>query len=69
MKTPRHHIPSPSARRQRGSALIEYTVITGLAVLVLLSNPNVVAETINAIKSVYEAFAYSLSTTFPLPNL
>ena len=59
-----------SAKRlQRGSALIEYTIITGLAVLVLVSNPNVVAETINAIKSVYEAFAYSLSTTFPLPNL
>jgi hypothetical protein len=59
----------PSRHSQRGSALIEYTVVTGLAVLVLLSNPNVVAETIDAIKSVYEAFAYSLSTTFPLPNL
>lgn len=58
-----------SRRNQHGSALIEYTVVTGLAVLVLLSNPNVVAETIAAIKSVYEAFAYSLSTTFPLPNV
>ncbi|MCF7223600.1 hypothetical protein [Marilutibacter chinensis] len=64
----RSHHPRP-ARGQRGNAIVEYTLITGLAVLVLVSNPNVVAETLNAIKSMYEAFAYSLSTTFPLPNL
>ncbi|KAB8162453.1 hypothetical protein FKV24_018340 [Lysobacter maris] len=69
MKPLRRYHPTPSRKQQRGSALIEYTIVTGLAVLVLVSNPNVVAETLNAIKSVYEAFAYSLSTTFPLPNL
>lgn len=69
MRTLRRPDRPSTRRKQRGSALIEYTIVTGLAVLVLVSNPNVVAETINAIKSVYEAFAYSLSTTFPLPNL
>ena len=69
MKPLRRFHRSPSRGQQRGGALIEYTIVTGLAVLVLVANPNVVAETLNEIKSVYEAFAYSLSTTFPLPNL
>lgn len=52
---------------QRGSAVIEYTIVTFLAVAVLVAEPNVVVELMEAIQKVYNAFTHALSLTFPAP--
>lgn len=52
-------------RYQRGSAIIEYSIITFLAIIVLISQENQVAALMDAIKDLYRAFTYSLSMTFP----
>lgn len=52
-------------RRQRGSAVIEYTVITFLAIVVLITQDNQVARLLEAIKELYEAFSFAISITIP----
>ncbi|QDH71594.1 hypothetical protein [Marilutibacter alkalisoli] len=52
-------------RRQRGSAIVEYSIITMLVIVVLVANDNVVGQLMQAIKGMYEAFSYALSMTFP----
>ena len=49
---------TPYHRRslQRGQALIEYTLIAGLGVLVLVANADAIPALMNALKQVYEAF-------------
>lgn len=52
-------------RYQHGNALVEYSIITFLAIIVLISQENQVAALMDAIKDLYRAFTYSLSMTFP----
>lgn len=67
----------PGARRnggfagaggQRGSAIIEYSIVTFLAIIVLISQENQIAQLMDAIKEVYESFSFALSMTFPTPD-
>lgn len=51
--------------RQQGSAIIEYSIIALLVVVVLIANDNVVGQLMQAIKDLYAAFSYALSMTFP----
>lgn len=55
----------PAPRYQRGSALIEYSIVAFLAIIVLISQENQIAALMDAIKDLYGAFTYSLSMTFP----
>jgi len=52
---------------QRGQSMVEYVVVVGMAVLILVEGGSSapVAEVITALKSAYQGFAYaiSLSTT------
>lgn len=48
-------------RRQKGAATIEYAVVTALAVLVLVANPSVIVELIQAIREAYASFVYAIS--------
>lgn len=50
--------------RQRGSALIEYTIVVLFLVVVLLANPNVIAELANAVRDAYTSFVYALSISW-----
>lgn len=53
--------------RQQGQAVVEYTIVLMLAVIVLLARPDVIKDLLNAIKSVYEAFVYTISlSSIPL---
>lgn len=54
---------------QRGSALIEYSIIAFLVVVVLISQENVVAQLMQAIRDLYGAFSFALSMTFPVPEI
>lgn len=54
-------------RRQRGSAAIEYLLVTSLVVIVIIAEPNVVVEVMDAIKQVYRAFTFALGLTYPTP--
>lgn len=56
-------IPINSKRGQRGAAMTEYVVVTALVATVLLANPGVVQELVDALKRMYEAFTYALSRT------
>lgn len=57
---------TPYHRRslQRGQALIEYTLIAGLGVLVLVANADAIPALMNALKQVYEAFVYAISLSW-----
>lgn len=59
-----HRMKIRSPRRQRGQAVIEYTLVTFLVVLVLVANPNVITEIVDAIRSVYQAFAHAISVSY-----
>lgn len=51
----------PSARQQRGAALIEYSIVTMLAVVVLVAQPNIILELIDSLRKAYASFTYALS--------
>ncbi len=50
---------------QRGSATVEYLLVTSLVVIVLVAEPNVVVEVMDALKQVYRAFTFTLGFTYP----
>lgn len=55
--------------RQSGSAVIEYSIITLLAIVILLSaEENVVAMVMDALREIYRAFTHALSITYPTPD-
>lgn len=59
-------LPRTSMRLQRGSAVIEYTLVAFLAVLVLVgTDQDVVKMVMEAIRTIYRAFTSALSMTFP----
>ena len=54
---------------QRGSAVIEYSLIASLGILVLVAmGDNVILEVINAVKEMYQAFTSAISMTYPTPD-
>lgn len=53
-------------RLQRGSAVIEYTIVAFLAVVVLVgTDEDVVRMVMEAIRTIYGAFTHALSVTYP----
>lgn len=60
MKLPRFR-PPVSARAQRGSALIEYSIVTALGIIVLVAEPNIILELVQAMRKAYSSFVYALS--------
>lgn len=48
---------------QRGQALIEFTVVTLLVVVVLIAQPNVIVALVDALRAAYQAFTYAISFT------
>lgn len=50
-----------SRRRQQGAALIEYSIVTMLGVIVLIAQPNIVMELIEALRKAYSSFTYAMS--------
>lgn len=54
-------VKSVSHRQQRGAAMIEYAVVTMVAVLVLVAEPNIVLELVESIRKAYQGFTYMLS--------
>lgn len=50
--------------RQRGQGLVEYSIVTLLAVLVLVAQPNVLIELVQAMRKLYAAFTYALSLSW-----
>ena len=58
--------PRNSLRLQRGSAIVEYTIVAFLAVLVLVgTDGDVVKMVMDAIRTIYLAFTSALSMTYP----
>lgn len=51
-------------RRQRGSALVEYTVVVLFLVVVLVANPNLIHQLGVAIRDAYTSFVYALSVSW-----
>lgn len=49
---------------QRGSALVEYTIVVSLLVVVLLANPNVIRDLAHALRDAYTSFVYALSISW-----
>lgn len=61
------HRPGTRAR-QRGQGLVEYTVLLMCVVLVLVANPNVILELVQALRDAYAAFADAISLSwFEIP--
>lgn len=50
-----------SVQRQRGAALIEYSIVTLLAVTVLVAQPNIVLELVESLRKAHSSFTYALS--------
>lgn len=59
MNVSRAHLLSP--RRQQGAALIEYSIVTMLGVIVLIAQPNIIMELIEALRKAYSSFTYAMS--------
>jgi Flp pilus assembly pilin Flp len=53
----------PSARplHQRGAATVEYCIVAALAVLVLVAQPSVIEQLLQALRDAYASFTYALS--------
>lgn len=50
-----------SPRQQQGAALIEYSIVTMLGVIVLIAQPNIIMELIEALRKAYSSFTYAMS--------
>lgn len=62
----RTHAPRvmPRLNRGRGSALIEYTIVVLLLVMVLLADPNAIPKLAHAVRDAYSHFVYALSISW-----
>lgn len=50
-----------SPRRQQGAAIIEYSIVTMLGVIVLIARPNIIMELVEALRKAYSSFTYAMS--------
>lgn len=57
----RHAPTLASWRAQRGAALVEYTIIAVLGIIVLIAEPNIILELVEALRKAYSSFVYALS--------
>lgn len=65
MKGERHMRQSWQCRRhQSGQGLVEYTVLLICVVLVLVANPNIILELVQAVREAYVAFADAISRSW-----
>lgn len=46
---------------QQGAALVEYTIVTFLFVLLLVAGPNVMHQLAQALSEAYQSFVFALS--------
>lgn len=53
--------PLLDMRAQRGAALIEYTIVSVLGIIVLVAEPNIILELVQALRKAYSSFVYALS--------
>lgn len=53
-----------AGRRQRGGALVEYTIVVLLLVMVLVAYPDAIPQLAKALREVYASFAYALSVSW-----
>lgn len=51
-------------RQQAGQGLVEYSVLLLFVVLVLVANPNVILELVQAVRDAYVAFVDALSLSW-----
>ena len=51
-------------RQQAGQGLVEYSVLLLFVVLVLVANPNVILELVQAMRDAYVAFVDALSLSW-----
>lgn len=51
-------------RQQAGQGLVEYTVLLMCVVLILVANPNVILELVQAIQDAYVAFVDAISRSW-----
>ncbi|MDX1548934.1 hypothetical protein [Novilysobacter spongiicola] len=57
-------------RRQAGQGLVEYTVLLVFVVLVIVANPNIILELVQAVRDAYIAFVDVIAMSWievPLP--
>ncbi|MBC7917748.1 MAG: hypothetical protein H7Y28_08060 [Rhodoferax sp.] len=59
----RWHSISSRRRAQLGQAMLEYSIVVGVAVLILIEGGSSapVAEVVKALKTAYQGFAYAIS--------
>lgn len=53
-----------SPRLQRGQGLVEYSIVTMLAVLILVGNPNVILQLVEALQQIYDAFVDTIALSW-----
>lgn len=61
---PRYPCRMPKAQRQRGSAAVEYLIVLGFLVLVLLAKPDAIPALITELRKAYTSFVYALSLSW-----
>lgn len=64
MRAARRRNPIPARFRQRGGALVEYTIVVLLLVVVLLADPNAIPKLAQALRDAYTHFVYALSISW-----
>lgn len=62
----RNHAPGRHGRpgRQRGGALVEYTIVAVVLITVLLAGPDVIQLLADALREAYTSFVYALSISW-----
>lgn len=55
-------------KRQAGGATLEYTLISILVVIVLIASPSAIDQILDALKGLYQAFAFAIGITYPTPG-
>lgn len=53
---------------QQGVTTIEYVVVTVIFLLALVKAPDVIPELMEAIRKMYQAFTFAVSTSYPSPT-
>lgn len=53
---------------QQGVTTIEYLVVTVIFLLALVAAPDVIPELMEAIRKMYQAFTFAVSTSYPSPT-
>ena len=65
MKNPKQALLPQGRRRMRGQSLVEYLVVTALAVLILVEggNSSPVQQVVGAMKQAYQGFTYGVGNS------